>query len=399
VKRLLWWSNAPWDATGYGVQTALFAPRLAGLGYQMALGAFHGLQGRPLEYQGIPVYPGGRADFGLDVLALDYAHHRADLVITLMDTWKLEPEALAGGMRVACWTPVDADRLGAADRRALEATGAIPIAISRHGYRALRDAGFGTARYVPHGADTKAFAPPPDRIALRKRLGIAGTFAVGINAANSDRDRKGFPEQFWAFRRFSDRHPDTVLMLNTLRDNLVFGGLDLDAVAADAGISDRIIWCDQGAYLNGSISTPELAGWYGALDLLSCCSWGEGFGLPIIEAQACGTPVVVTLAAAMPELAGPGSSWAVDGEPRWHYGHQARWTKPCIAEIDRAYEDAYRRYQALGMPATRAAARSFALGYDADTITARYWRPVLAGIASTSPRPAGAAREHTPQPA
>ena len=37
-----------------------------------------------------------------------------------------------------------------------------------------------------------------------------------------------------------------------------------------------------------------MAGWYRSLDVLSACSYGEGFGLPILEAQACGSPAIVT---------------------------------------------------------------------------------------------------------
>ena len=129
---------------------------------EVAISAFHGLQGEPTQWQGIPVYPGGRADFGLDMLAGHYRHWRADLCITLMDTWKLEPQALSEAMRVACWTPVDSQKLGRADLEALQATGARPIAVSAHGWRVIADAGL-SPLHVPHGIDTSIFQPPADR--------------------------------------------------------------------------------------------------------------------------------------------------------------------------------------------------------------------------------------------
>jgi len=382
-RKLLWWSNAPWDDTGYGVQTALFLPLIQQLGYEVATCAFHGLQGNPTMLNGIPVYPAsGRAEFSLDLLDTYYRHWQADAVITLMDTWKLEPEALGDGMRVACWTPVDCHALGAADKRALKGTGAIPIAMSKHGYTAMTNAGF-DAWYVPHGVDTTVFSPPADRKALRAEMGLSGKFVVGINAANRDTTRKGFPEQFWAFAEFAERHSNAVLLVNSAADNVAYGGLDLMALARDAGITDRIGFCDQGAYLAGMFGQDRLAAWYGALDILSNCSWGEGFGLPVIEAQACGTPVVVTNGSAMAELAGAG--WRVAGERAWHYGNEARWTKPRVADIARAYGQA-----AGGAAHRRARAREFALQYDAAAITRDYWAPALEGIFSA---PATAAAE------
>ena len=41
----------------------------------------------------------------------------------------------------------------------------------------------------------------------------------------------------------------------------------------------------------------------------------EGFGLPVLEAMACGTPVITSTAASLPEVAGTdGAAWLVDPE-------------------------------------------------------------------------------------
>ena len=49
---------------------------------------------------------------------------------------------------------------------------------------------------------------------------------------------------------------------------------------------------------------------YNAVDCLLFPSWYEGFGLPVIEAMACGTPVVASNAAALPEAAGEAAALA-----------------------------------------------------------------------------------------
>jgi glycosyltransferase involved in cell wall biosynthesis len=48
----------------------------------------------------------------------------------------------------------------------------------------------------------------------------------------------------------------------------------------------------------------ELPLWYNAAELFVYPSRFEGFGLPVLEAMACGTPVITTNVASLPEVAG-----------------------------------------------------------------------------------------------
>ena len=54
----------------------------------------------------------------------------------------------------------------------------------------------------------------------------------------------------------------------------------------------------------GYVSTDELPWWYNAADLFVYPSLYEGFGLPPLEAMACGTPVVTSTASSLPEVVG-----------------------------------------------------------------------------------------------
>jgi hypothetical protein len=64
-EKLLWHSNAPWSATGYANQTSIFTQLLAQQ-YKVAVSAFYGLEGAPMRYNDIPVFPGLGGDFGND---------------------------------------------------------------------------------------------------------------------------------------------------------------------------------------------------------------------------------------------------------------------------------------------------------------------------------------------
>jgi glycosyltransferase involved in cell wall biosynthesis len=362
-------------------------PRLAAAGHEVIISAFAGLQGSPTAWSGYQVLPGGQAVLGEDILPFHARATKADLVIFLGDAWAADPdrfrEMRQDGVTCCAWLPVDCTPLSAKDAAFLTASGVTPIAMSRFGQRMLGAAGF-RAFCVPHGCDTSVFRPPEDRDALRRKFGIADRWVVAINASNADGYRKNFPGQFEAFARFRRIHPEALLLVHSLVS--APQGLNLIAMAERIGITDAVRFSDQYAKLAGLIGPAELAEWYGACDLISNCGLGEGFGLAVLESQACGTPVAVTDCSAMTELCGSG--WRVRGEPFWNETFGSWWTAPSIAGIVRAWEKAYAATHETGpdgLPPCRAKARKFALRYDADRVMRTYWEPVLRELAEMIP--------------
>jgi glycosyltransferase involved in cell wall biosynthesis len=61
-----------------------------------------------------------------------------------------------------------------------------------------------------------------------------------------------------------------------------------------------------GPYIHflGKVPDDDLAGLYNAADIFVFPSLYEGFGLPPLEAMACGTPVIAGDAASLPEIVG-----------------------------------------------------------------------------------------------
>lgn len=358
--------------TGYGAQTALNVPALRNLGHDVAISAFYGINGAITQHDGVKVYPGGYDGFGNDTILQHAVDHfggnlRDGLVLTLMDVWVLATEQLKGAP-TACWTPVDHWPPPAAVVDFFRQSGATAIAMSRFGQQALEDQGIPTL-YVPHAVDTELFQEI-DRTEARAHMGFPDdAFVVGMVAANKGYPpRKGFPEAIAAFARFAANHEDALLYLHT-EPHGSLGGISLPNVIAANGLDpQRVRFVDPYRYQVG-IPTSFMPNVYSAMNVLLNPSYGEGFGVPIIEAQACGTPCIVTDWTAMRELAGPG--WLVDGSLQW--SEQGAWRKvPSVDGIVAALEQAH-----VCAERRRPWARDFALDYDIRKVTADHWTPVL----------------------
>lgn len=378
--KALWYSNAPWVTSGYGQQTDLVVRSMVADGHDMALVANYGLQGAKLDWHGVPVYPQGWDTWSNDVVkghALNHFGTNRGWLITLFDVFVAKGPAWRE-LDVAAWTPVDHLPIPPAVRQFFEDSEAVPIAMSEYGRTQLERADLETF-YAPHGIDTNVFRPDITEIrgvSPRKAFGIPeDAFVVGMNAANKGnyKARKGFPWAFAAFGMFAQQHPDAVLFLHTERHGMA-EGFKMDRLLEACNVpADRVFFIDQYAYRLG-LQPDTMAAMYNAFDVLLAPSMGEGFGIPAVEAQACGKPVIVSNFSAQPELVGSG--WAIDGVPDWDEGQGAWFHVPSVHGILEALEEAYAGQGRADN------ARAKALDYDHDLVYDKYWRPILANLAA-----------------
>lgn len=370
MSKVLIHSNAPWVPSGYGKQCQYLVRTLQELGHEVVVSAFSGLTGAPIDWHGVTVLPSGMYEYGVDVILPHMDAFEPDLTVCLMDVWKLGPLADAlTGRNIAAWVPVDCWPLSRLDHQFFKASGVRPIAMSRFGEQQLQDAGLDPL-YAPHVVDREVFKPlsADDRAKYRAGMGVDGKFLIGLCAANNDATRKGFPEQFEAFRAFHKKHPDSVLWVHSIAR--AARGLDLERLALEIGIEPTAIRItDTYPQVSGAFDDSLMADWYGVLDVLTCCSYAEAFGVPIIEAQACGTPVVVTAGSAMQEIRGYG--WLAQSDSFWNHVHGAWWERPKVESIVRQYEKAYAQASTRRQQA-RDTSRDFDLA-DAGG----WWRPIM----------------------
>jgi len=317
------------------------------MGHEVICSAFQGHPAGMTAYEGIPVLDSDDGRFGATRLRDIAAKVRPDVIVTLMDIWALPPGVIDSlQIPAACWIPVDTSPLSVLDERYFRRSRAFPVAMSEHGGRMLAQAGIDGAA-IPYAYDPAVFHPG-DRAKAKQDAGLDGKFAVGINATPVE--RKAWPEQLEAYARLWREHPgDVILLARTTRDGPIPGilrGLGLPAEA--------IRW-------TGGTGQAELASWYRTLDVLCACSYAEGFCLPVLEAQACGTPVIVTDAPPVSTEAGlPGRHVAC--EPMWSAVHNAWWHRPSVAAIHEALEAAFAdRDRAAASAAASAHAREYAV--------------------------------------
>jgi hypothetical protein len=204
----------------------------------------------------------------------------------------------------------------------------------------------------------------------------ADAFVVLMVAMNKDpQDRKSFNEAFRAFGAFWKNHQEAVLVVHSERFGAMGSGINLIELARHAAIPPHaLIFTEQYAMQLGGLNPHQMAGLYTAADVLLAPSKGEGFGVPMIEAQACGTPVIASDFSAQSELIGAG--WSVTGQLYWDAPQTASYLAPSIIDIYYKLEAAH----AADRLALADHAVDFAADYDVDVVFNRYWRPFLASL-------------------
>lgn len=279
------------------------------------------------------------------------------------------------------WVPIDCSPMSPHDVAALQGCNTA-IAMARFGEAQLQAAGFTNVAYIPLAIENDCTVLPDQdaRRAYRAQLAGAGCEHLTlIVAANTHGDRKNLPMQICAWWAFSRNKPGARLYLHTGHRRP--GAPDLRAVVQQLGIEDKVIFAPDGP---ANLSTADLVRLYNAADVFMLVSRGEGFGVPAVEAQACGVPVVMTDASAQPELLRWGKLVNVE-DATYEPPLGAWWALPDGPGILYALEDLYAEWQAYGgaWPLEQRLQVSAAVHkeYGWDGVFERHWAPLIRGLA------------------
>jgi teichuronic acid biosynthesis glycosyltransferase TuaC len=280
-----------------------------------------------------------RRDFAFDVIDSYYLYPdgvAATLLGAALDV-PVVLTALGTDVSLIAQAPTERARILAATRRAAKVTAVCG---------ALRDelVALGTAPdtvcVIEHGVDLDLFRPPADRAALRARLGMTAPTVMIVGHLI---DLKG---QDLAIRAVASLPGVHLLVVG-------HGPKEgaLRTLAADLGVLDRVDFL-------GHVDQARLGELYGAVDIVANCSEREGIANVLLEALACGTPLVAT--------------------PVWGSPEVVKVPEAGVLTRDRSVEViAEGIASVLRDPPDRAATRAFAERYDWDE-TGRRHHAVLA---------------------
>jgi len=275
------------------------------------------------------------------------------------------------------WMPVDHNPIPPLVlKTAQQCPGIIkPIAMSKFGMKQLEDNGV-DAYYIPHTVNTKLFKPDPvSRKRGRDRYEWKDKFVIGCVATNQA-ERKNWNVMMQAVSKFEKMHPGEIVfyMHTRLTDSM---GLNLRELKEELGMNEYVRAPSE-TQLDMGISEEIMAATYNVFDVFLLPSKGEGFGIPYIEAQATGVPVIMTKCTGHEELMGGG--WFIENL-RKEWSGQGSWRFDCdVDEVTDKLELAYQAKKSGEIVEIGKKAIEKAMEYEEETIYSTYWPSVLADI-------------------
>jgi glycosyltransferase involved in cell wall biosynthesis len=145
---------------------------------------------------------------------------------------------------------------------------------------------------VVYAATGPNFKPQDKATALKaaKGIGAASPFLLHVGAIHA---RRNVERALRAFVQVKKKFPDMRFILVGRQDK----NIDISGLATHLGIKDSVTMIEY-------IDEPALVSLYNACEALVYPSLYEGFGLPVLEAMACGAPVIAANASCTPEVLG-----------------------------------------------------------------------------------------------
>ena len=166
--------------------------------------------------------------------------------------------------------------------------------------RALAPGSASRIRVTPNAVSAQ-FQPPSDRdAAIARAAELVGSTASYFVVVGKNEPYKAHELAIRAFASAASADEQLVLVQRTKR------GRGLHRLVHDLGIGSRVRWLP-------NLTTGELVSLLQAARALIQPSLAEGFGIPVLEAMACGCPVIASDAAALVEVLGGAGLHAARG--------------------------------------------------------------------------------------
>lgn len=299
---ILWLSDSPFTITGYATISRNICNKLAEAGHNVYF-IGHNYVGQPLkpnldfqqdEKFKFWVLGGSAKPYAQDLLQAYIQKYNIDVFAILLDTFMLYPWILnidfspaktifyypsdgGGGMPLGC-------------ENILKKVNC-PVAMAKFGQRQVKEMYGMDTKYIPHAVNQKSYKPlsEEEKQKCKEKYNVAGKFVVGVVARNQG--RKMLDRTIKSFAMFCKDKPDAVLLMNTDPYD-VAAPFDMMNLINRYKINNRVVFVNMKFYMGFDYNTMNEN--YNAMDVFFLTTSGEGFGVPTIEAAACGIPSVVT---------------------------------------------------------------------------------------------------------
>ena len=381
------YSNSPLTQSGYGKQTKLLLDQMHKAGLRTAVaanfGADTGFSKYTTRWGDTVIYPRDFSKWGAAALDKNYRHFREQssnpgMLITLFDVWPLAEYKALDQIQIHAWTPCDHAYIIPAVKNFLDKENIHPIAMAPDGHEQMKSAQI-KSTYIPHAVDTSVYFPGAeadgktgkDYMGIDSDRFVFGT--VAANKANGQVHRKALAEIIMAFGQHVQKHPKSLLYLHTYiqRD---MGGFEINRLLQVNGIKPENVLMPDPFRLSHGFSDKEMAAIFNAMDCYLGPSYGEGFQVPLIEAQACGIPGIASRFTAPKDLVS--EDWIqVEGQLFWDEAQGSYWQIPSVGQIMNAMDQMVERKTDAEIKSQKSL--DFSKQFDVEVVWKKKWKPYI----------------------
>lgn len=273
----------------------------------------HGAKVPPPKYKDIPLLPMAQNENSPLALMDIVTNHNPDVVLTIGDYWKFHyvhavKERSNYAFKWAGYFTVEEEEILDKWIPLFRYVDVIAVPSLFGQFSLVSSAGCKNTRLIPYGTD-EAFSPcsPGEKARLREARGI-GRAKVRFVTVAQNTSRKNLPSIVLTARLLKNMGDDRAQFhIHTnvgAYDPSERYSYDLRQLIKKLDVEDRVTLPSRDVSVFDGAPEEELVEEHRASDVYLCTSLSEGYGLPVVEAMACGLPVLANGSTTLYELLG-----------------------------------------------------------------------------------------------